>query len=165
MKRNRGFRRSYPIGRTWRFVTVWGVFLTAFLAADPQAFASFQAELLGDIYAGSSSSNPAWLTEMNGLVYFGASDGCSRSVWGSDGTSGGTLLAKDTGNQWSSFASYLAVAGGVLHFDSRLSSSGTNYWARWGVRHVSLCGQGHASQNRTNRYSYLRNTIERTMII
>ncbi len=43
-----------------------------------------------DIYSGSAGSGPAWLTEMNGLVYFYAGSSSNAGLWRTDGTSAGT---------------------------------------------------------------------------
>lgn len=49
-----------------------------------------------DINPGQGSSNPTYLTDMGGILYFAADDGrLGRELWRSDGTIRGTYLVKD----------------------------------------------------------------------
>jgi len=52
-------------------------------------------ELLIDLNADPSSSNPQFLTVFNDLVYFVADDNTGYKVWQTDGTTAGTKLAFD----------------------------------------------------------------------
>ena len=53
-------------------------------------------QLVKDIYPGATSSNPEWLTDLNGLLLFVAeNDSYGREIWRSDGTAGGTRLLRD----------------------------------------------------------------------
>src|SRR5687768_7203610 len=47
--------------------------------------------LVKDIFPGWASSNPAWLTNVNGTVFFIA----GAQLWKTDGTAEGTVLVKD----------------------------------------------------------------------
>ncbi len=52
--------------------------------------------LLADIYPGTSSSSPSYLTELNGKGYFSALNATNgREVWMTDGTPAGTTILKD----------------------------------------------------------------------
>lgn len=52
--------------------------------------------LLKDLYPGSSYGFPTNLTNMNGTLYFAATDGVNGDeLWKSDGTTSGTVMAKD----------------------------------------------------------------------
>src|SRR4051812_12663058 len=54
------------------------------------------ANLLKDINPGSGNSTPTILTNVNGTMYFSASDGATgQELWKSDGTAAGTVLVKD----------------------------------------------------------------------
>src|SRR5262249_54140621 len=53
-------------------------------------------QLVKDIYAGSASSSPSNLTNVNGTLFFQANDGThGQELWKSDGTADGTTLVKD----------------------------------------------------------------------
>ena len=52
--------------------------------------------LVKDINTGSIGSNPSYLTDVNGTLFFAADDGAhGRELWKSDGTAAGTTLVKD----------------------------------------------------------------------
>ncbi|MFN6496323.1 MAG: ELWxxDGT repeat protein, partial [Nostoc sp. DedQUE01] len=49
-----------------------------------------------DIVSGIGSSNPQNLTNVNGILYFSASDSSGgKELWKSDGTEDGTVRVKD----------------------------------------------------------------------
>jgi ELWxxDGT repeat protein len=105
--------------------------------------------LVKDLYSGSSTfhdggrtctrrcrskepngSGPGWLTELNGTVYFAATDNKhGRELWRSDGTDKGTTLVKDiVPRKESSSPQYLTIFDGRLHFgahDGLWTSDGT----------------------------------------
>jgi ELWxxDGT repeat protein len=72
--------------------------------------------LVKDITAGTESSNPAFLTNVNGTLFFSISN---YQLWKSDGTANGTVIVK---NNISSSDSYLfterCVADGKLFFNT-----------------------------------------------
>lgn len=51
--------------------------------------------LVKDIYPGSKDSRPSYLKELNGLVYFAATEYYNNELWRSDGTVEGTKQVKD----------------------------------------------------------------------
>ncbi|MGM0621072.1 MAG: ELWxxDGT repeat protein [Bacteroidota bacterium] len=51
--------------------------------------------LVKDIYPGSKDSHPSYLKELNGLVYFAATEFYNNELWKSDGTVEGTKQVKD----------------------------------------------------------------------
>lgn len=101
-------------------------------------------KLVKDIYSGSTggntgsprswggggggstvnSSNPEWLTNFNGTLYFAATDGSNgRSLWKSDGTAKGTkLVAAGMSPQ------YLTVANQTLYFGALGGSNSAGLW-------------------------------------
>jgi ELWxxDGT repeat protein len=65
--------------------------------------------MVKDIYTGAGSSEPNFLTNVNGTLYFNAYNNVSgRELWKSDGTSAGTIIVRDIvpGSQ-SGFPRYL----------------------------------------------------------
>ena len=83
------------------------------------------------------SSSPSSLTNVNGTLFFAASDGAKgRELWKSDGTTAGTVVVKDLfpGSQqyypyeeYSSGPTALMNRNGVLHFMAR-DAAGVRFW-------------------------------------
>ncbi|MBX9259464.1 hypothetical protein H1Q63_37040, partial [Desmonostoc muscorum CCALA 125] len=71
-----------------------------------------------DIYPGTGSSNPASLTNVNGTLYFSATDSSGgNELWKSDGTEAGTVRVKDIYPGLSgSNPNNLTYANGKLYF-------------------------------------------------
>jgi ELWxxDGT repeat protein len=84
--------------------------------------------LLKDIYAGSSSSNPAEFVGLNGFTYFAATDNLGRELWRSDGTGAGTTRVTDilTGTA-SANPAKLTVMGGLIYFSAN-GGQGVELW-------------------------------------
>src|SRR6266511_1810711 len=62
------------------------------------ARAAGPATLVKDINPGAGGSDPSFLTDVNGTLFFSASDGGffdNRELWTSDGTPAGTVRVKD----------------------------------------------------------------------
>lgn len=80
--------------------------------------------IVKDINPGAQSSSPAYLTNINGILYFSAAGAYSNSfgydteLWKSDGTEAGTVLVKDiyTGQLPSAPASLVNVDGTLFFF-------------------------------------------------
>ena len=75
--------------------------------------------LVQDIVGGTGNSNPLYLTESGGLLYFSASTQSPpehRELWVSDGTQDGTYLLKDVWNGSSSSPRSLTDVDGRLFF-------------------------------------------------
>jgi len=82
-----------------------------------------------DIWPGSSSSSPHYLTDVNGTLFFRAQDDTNGSeLWKSDGTQAGTTLVKDIypGSSWSS-PHYLTDVNGTLFFSAQ-DPEGEELW-------------------------------------
>jgi len=76
------------------------------------------------------SSYPAYLTNVNGTVFFNATDGVNgEELWKSDGTSAGTVLVRDIfpGSSNSSLAS-LTNVNGTLFFRANNGVNGYELW-------------------------------------
>src|SRR5262249_34402988 len=56
------------------------------------------ATLVADINPFSVGSSPTNLTDVNGTLFFMATDGSGRELWKSDGTAAGTVLVKAFGS-------------------------------------------------------------------
>jgi ELWxxDGT repeat protein len=86
-----------------------------------------------DINPGEFGSYPSYLTEMDGVLYFFASDGVhGRELWKSDGTEAGTTMVKDirVGEfPWSSTPVLSLInVGGTLFFTANDGTSGYELW-------------------------------------
>ena len=56
----------------------------------------YNLKMVKDIYSGSSSSAPNYLTAVGNTLYFEANDGTNGDeLWKSDGTASGTVMVKD----------------------------------------------------------------------
>ena len=88
--------------------------------------------LLVDIFSSpkASSSNPKNLTDVNGTVFFTATDGLKGTeLWKTDGTSVGTVLVKDirAGSAGSDPANLINV-NGTLYFTANDAVKGLELW-------------------------------------
>jgi len=88
--------------------------------------------LVRDILAGSGGSNPQYLTNVNGVVFFQAANGSATNVelWKSNGTSVGTVLVKDihTTASVGSYPRNLFNLNGTLFFSAADSGNGEELW-------------------------------------
>lgn len=76
------------------------------------------ASLVKDLYPGTGSSSPAWLTSFNGKLYFVAGDKVvGTELFESDGTEAGTKVVKDLyDGSYPSRPDSLTVVGSQLYF-------------------------------------------------
>jgi ELWxxDGT repeat protein len=78
---------------------------------------------------GPYSSSPSSLTNVNGTLYFTATDAThGTQLWKSDGTAAGTVLVKDFSPGWSGGVESLANVNGTLYI---AASDGTNGGELW----------------------------------
>ena len=79
-----------------------------------------------DIFAGSQSSNPSSLTNVNGTLFFLADDGVTgKELWKSDGTEAGTVRVKDIClGPGSSNVMQLTDVNGMLFFSAATTPTG-----------------------------------------
>ncbi|MGL5094648.1 MAG: ELWxxDGT repeat protein, partial [Planctomycetia bacterium] len=81
-----------------------------------------------------NSSNPSWLLNVGGTLFFSAHDSVGIELWKSDGTSGGTVRVKDiftgttSGFPNSSKPAFLTNVGGAIYFRANDGSSGFELW-------------------------------------
>jgi ELWxxDGT repeat protein len=89
-----------------------------------------------DTYVGDDSSYPSDLTNVNGTLYFRATDLThGYELWKSDGTTAGTVMIKDilpgasiTGFGYSSYPNFLTNVNGTLYFRAGDSVHGNELW-------------------------------------
>lgn len=83
-----------------------------------------------NIRPGPDGSDPAYLTNVNGVLFFVANDGVhGAELWKSDGTANGTVMVKDIfpGAEGSG-PSHLVNMNGVLYFSADDSQHGSELW-------------------------------------
>jgi ELWxxDGT repeat protein len=88
-------------------------------------------KLVSDIFPGSGSANPSNLTDVNGILYFTASDGTSAhgtELWKTDGTPNGTMLVQDIYVGGNANPSNLTNVDGILYFTATDAAHGTELW-------------------------------------
>ncbi|MEO6541986.1 MAG: ELWxxDGT repeat protein, partial [Ferruginibacter sp.] len=86
--------------------------------------------LFKDIVAGTGSSSPQYLTNINGVVYFTANDGSTGiELWKTDGTPAGTVPVKDINpGSASSTPQQLMNFNGILFFTAISGTTGRELW-------------------------------------
>ncbi len=86
--------------------------------------------LVKQIASGPASANPRYLTNVNGTLFFQASDNLNNAeLWKSDGTSGGTTVVKEIrpGNYGGS-PGQLTNVSGTLYFGAYDDINGGELW-------------------------------------
>lgn len=110
--------------------------------------------LVKDINAGDNSSDPRYLTNVNGSLFFSADDGVAgRELWKSDGTAAGTVRVKDIlpGSSGSGPANLTAVDG-TVYFSASDGVSGDELWKSDGTSAGTvLVGHSGTASNFTPR--------------
>ena len=83
-----------------------------------------------DIVTASGSSNPQYLTNVNGTLFFSATDSTNGTeLWKSDGTEAGTVIVKDIVTaSGSSYPYFLTDVNGTLFFIATDSTNRTVLW-------------------------------------
>jgi len=107
------------------------------LAFTPEAMGGYEGTfapepfLVKDINSGSGGSNPSYLTDINGTLYFQASDPTNGTeLWKSDGTAAGTVLVKDIYSGSDGSNPYnLTDFNGTLYFVASDGTNGTELWS------------------------------------
>ncbi|MDB5388291.1 MAG: hypothetical protein JWM11_3937 [Planctomycetaceae bacterium] len=93
---------------------------------------SAAAVLVKDInpLPGFSDSNPSDLTEVNGTLFFSATNGTAGyELWKSNGTASGTVQVKDIfPGAGDSSPAYLTNVNGILYFTANDGTSGAELW-------------------------------------
>ena len=87
-------------------------------------------DMVKDIYIDSTPSDPKYLTDVNGTVFFVANDGLKGDeLWKSDGTKAGTVLLKDIRPGFaSSTPKDLMNVNGTLYFTADDGKNGVELW-------------------------------------
>jgi len=90
----------------------------------------YGADIVKDIYSGTSNSNPNNFVTMGSNFYFSATDGTNGiELWRSDGTSTGTTMVKDINSgAGNSTPQWLTVMNGVLYFTADDGTNGIELW-------------------------------------
>ena len=87
-------------------------------------------QMVDDIYPGSGSSLPQYLTNVDGTLFFSADDGTHGfELWRSDGTAGGTQMVDDINpGSANSYPGYLTNVDGTLFFAANDGTHGDELW-------------------------------------
>ncbi len=114
--------------------------------------------LVKDIFAGSDGSDPQHLTNVNGVLFFRATDVAGDELWKSDGTSAGTVQVKDIfPGAGGSSCSGLTDVNGVLFFSAADDGANFELWKSDGtaagtvmVKEIAAGGLPSAPASLTN---------------
>ena len=85
-------------------------------------------QLVRDIAPGPESSNPTELTNIDGTLYFAASDSRGNEPWHSDGTAAGTTLVQDIA-PLSSYPTAFIGGSGLVFFSATNNGTSRQLWA------------------------------------
>jgi ELWxxDGT repeat protein len=115
----------------------------------------------GSIYLYGQSSTPSNLTNVNGTLYFSASDGTTgNELWKSDGSLTGTVLVKDiTAGSGGSSLSNFANINGTLYFAASDGINGNELWKSDGTTlGTVLVKDIFAGSTTANGYTQINNS-------
>jgi large repetitive protein len=86
--------------------------------------------LVKEINAGGAGSDPYYLTNVNGTLFFDANDGTHGfELWASNGTAAGTVLVADINpGSTGSFPQYLTNVNGTVFFQANDGTHGNELW-------------------------------------
>jgi len=111
---------------------IWVILIAMVVGLYPSAVLTQEPFLVKDINQGiipGRGSDPAAMTEMNGVLFFTADDGVhGRELWRSDGSEQGTLLVKDIRSGSSSSIGLLTEMNGMLFFPANDGQHGDELW-------------------------------------
>lgn len=127
-----------------------GLTSTLLWVAVAQGAGPSSIHFLKDIRPGSSWSSPQQLTDVNGTLFFSASDAVSGAeLWKSDGAPEGTVWVKDirVGGSGSSMNNLTAV-GATLFFRANDGVNGDEVWKSDGTHCRHGDAQGHQAWRR-----------------
>jgi len=115
--------------------------------------------MVKDIYAGTESSFPFFLTNCNGTLYFQAENAANGvELWTSDGTASGTSMVKDiySGTEWSDPSEFVYL-GGYVFFSAKDASGGYELWR--------TCGTAASTQRVQDIYPGTGDSIPLNLIV
>lgn len=113
----------------------WDGFLTKFAFLSPTTETVESVNLVKDIYPGVVASSPQNLTDVNGTLFFSATDGSNgRELWKSDGTAARTWMIRNIAPAaLYSNPSWLADMNGVAFFSADDNTRGQELWKSDGM--------------------------------
>ena len=97
---------------------------------DERYIACQRVMFIKNIFSGSGSSNPAYLTALGNTLFFRASDEIhGDELWKSDGTANGTMMVKDINNGSNGSSLFgITVVGNTLFFNANDGTNGSELW-------------------------------------
>ncbi len=81
-----------------------------------------------EIGSGSAGADIWYPVVLNGILYFTAHDGTSRSLWRSDGTSQGTYIVKQASSDWQIGIVPIIATGDAIYFTAVTPATGHEIW-------------------------------------
>jgi ELWxxDGT repeat protein len=122
--------------------------------------------MIKDINPGTGNSNPQWLINLNGILYFTATDaGANVELWKSDGTQSGTVMVKDIRPGTSgSHPTFLIRMGNALYFQADNGIHGGELWKSDGTAEGTVMIKDIYPGTATNG-SYPRNLTANNNIV
>jgi|GEM_PF-5520398 len=121
--------------------------------------------MVRNIGPASASTNPLYITDVNGIIYFVADNGVNgREVWKTNGTSSGTVLVKDIMvGKGSSGPNRLTNVNGVLYFQANDNINGYELWKSGGTSATTMMVKDIKTGSKAGSFPELLTNVNGTL--